>query len=77
MGHRTCCATTATVIVDGKGNSEGYEGGTKHDSQMKIENAETGSLLRDIHKGRPHRDGGRGGQPKSRHSKGGCMHLVL
>ena len=48
------------------GNSEGYAerrggGGTKHDPQMKIENAEMGSLLRAIHKGRPHRDGGRGG----------------
>ena len=45
------------------GNSEGYAerrgGGTKHDTQMKRENAETGSL------------------PKSRHSQGGCVYLVL
>ena len=51
------------------GNSEGYAerrgGGTKHDSQIKIENAETGSLLRAIHKGRPHRDRGEGGSPKA------------
>ena len=30
-----------------------------------------------IHKGRPHEGGERGGWPKSRRSKGGCVILVL
>ena len=34
------------------------------------------AIMGTIHKGRPHQ-GGRGGWPKSRHSKGGCLDLVL